>query len=142
MVNSAIDVIETRPELIKGLGRIGLVVNQASTTQKFEPSVETFARAAARVEGTTLTCLFGPQHGYGQTEQDNMIETGDDCFSLSDGRKLQLYSLYSKTRVPTQEQLADVDTIVIDLQDIGCRVYTYMLTLAGCMRSAAQFNKR
>lgn len=142
MVNSAIDVIESRPELIKSLGRVGLVVNQASTTQKYKPSVEAFARAASRVDGTTLACLFGPQHGYGQTEQDNMIETGDGFFALSDGRKLPLYSLYSKTRIPTPEQLADVDTLVVDLQDIGCRVYTYMLTLAGCIRSAAQLNKR
>ena len=53
MVNSAIDVIESRPELIKSLGRVGLVVNQASTTQKYKPSVEAFARAASRVDGTT-----------------------------------------------------------------------------------------
>jgi len=142
MVNSAIDLIESKPELVKNLGRVALVVNQASTTQQYKPSIEAFAWAASQVEGTTLTCLFGPQHGYGQTEQDNMIETVDSHFTLSDGRKIPLYSLYSKTRVPTPEQLSDVDTLVVDLQDVGCRVYTYMLTLAGCMRSAAQLNKR
>lgn len=142
MVTSAIDLIESKPELISNLGRVGLVVNQASTTQKYRPSVEAFALATSRVSGTSLHCLFGPQHGYGQTEQDNMIETSDSFFSLSDEQRLPLYSLYSKTRIPTQEQLKDVDTLVIDLQDVGCRVYTYMLTLAGCMRAAAQFNKK
>lgn len=142
MVTCAIDLIESNPEMITNLGRVGLVVNQASTTRHFRPSVEVFAAAADKASGTELSCLFGPQHGYGQTEQDNMIETDDSFFILPNGTKVPLYSLYSKTRIPTAEQLHNLDTLVVDLQDIGCRVYTYMLTLAGCLRAGAEHGKR
>lgn len=53
-----------------------------------------------------------------------------------------VYSLYSETREPTEEMLADVDTIVVDLQDVGCRIYTFVYTMANCMRAAKKFGKR
>ena len=53
-----------------------------------------------------------------------------------------VYSLYSEVREPTEEMLADVDTIVVDLQDVGCRIYTFVYTMANCMRAAAKFGKR
>jgi len=67
--------------------------------------------------------------------QDNMIETphGNDC-----RRKVPVFSLYSETREPTSDMLRHVDVLVIDLQDIGARIYTYIYTMANCMRAAAR----
>lgn len=138
----AIDKLINQFHLIKNFGRIGLVVNQSSTTSNYIPTVDVIFRATKKTKNTALTVLFGPQHGYGQTEQDNMKETEDSFFILDDGSKIPLYSLYSKTREPLEEHLKNVDTLIVDLQDIGCRVYTYMLTLAGCLKSAAKFGKK
>src|SRR5687768_16950044 len=126
-----IDKLMHQPHLIKNMGRIGLIVNQASTTSNYIPSVDILLQATKKTSNVSLNALFGPQHGYGQTEQDNMKETEDSFFYLDQKKKISLFSLYSKTREPLEEQLKNIDTLVIDLQDIGCRVYTYMLTLAG-----------
>lgn len=138
----ATDKIVNDYNLLKNLGRIGLVVNQTSTSSHYIQTSEIVYHAVARTTGSKVTAVFGPQHGYFQTEQDNMKETPDATFHFQDGTSVPLYSLYSETRVPSEEQLTNVDTLLIDLQDIGCRVYTYMLTLAGCLRSAAQFGKK
>ncbi|MBM3383279.1 MAG: DUF1343 domain-containing protein [Betaproteobacteria bacterium] len=142
MVNSAIDRVRNDANLLNQLGKIGLVTNQACTTQDFVPTVDVVVNALEKARGSTLTAVFGPQHGYGQTEQDNMIETPDSTLVMPSGKTVPLYSLYSKTRIPTPEQLKNVDTLVVDLQDVGCRVYTYMLTLAGCMRAAEKAKKK
>lgn len=96
------------------------------------------------VAGSTLVSIFGPQHGYFQTEQDNMIETPDTVYHfLSDSSiSLPLYSLYSRAREPSDQQLSTVDTLIVDLLDIGCRIYTYMYTLAACLRAASRLGKR
>jgi len=82
-----------------------------------------------------LAALFGPQHGFRSDLQDNMIETphGED-------RRLRVpvFSLYSDTREPTADMLAGLDLLVIDLQDVGTRVYTYIYTMANCLRAAAR----
>ena len=87
-----------------------------------------------------VTALFGPQHGFRSDVQDNMIETPHSALDAPAGpgskKRIPLYSLYSETREPTGEMLRDVDTLVIDLQDIGTRIYTYMYTMANCMRAA------
>ena len=87
----------------------------------------------------TLVALFGPQHGFRSNLQDNMIETphGRDCL-----RQVPVYSLYSETREPTAEMLRDVDVLVVDLQDVGTRVYTFIYTMANCMRAAARHGVR
>lgn len=142
MIKTGLDRIVDDPRLIEGLGRIGLVTNQAVTTSDCVAAVDAVFSATKRCQKSTLSAVFGAQHGYYQTEQDNMIETPDLEIEMDDGSKLPLYSLYSKTRVPTAEQLKGVDTLVVDLRDIGCRVYTYMLTLAGCLRAGADAKKR
>lgn len=141
-MKTGIDRIAQRPELVAHLGRIGIVTNQACATSLFTPTAEVVHQAARAVQGSRVTAVFGPQHGYGQTEQDNMIETPDATHAFQDGTRVPLYSLYSETRIPKKEQLEDVDTLVVDLIDIGCRVYTYMLTLAGCLKAAAEHGKR
>jgi uncharacterized protein YbbC (DUF1343 family) len=118
--------------------RIGLVCNPASVDHRLHHIVDV-AFAAPDVQ---VAALFGPQHGFRSDVQDNMIETPHAEFDAAGGRgsgtrrKVPLYSLYSDTREPTAEMLRDVDTLVVDLQDIGTRIYTYMYTMANCMRAA------
>jgi uncharacterized protein YbbC (DUF1343 family) len=81
----------------------------------------------------TLTAMFGPQHGFRSDLQENMIESPH---ARDAKRRLPVYSLYSETREPTREMLADVDVLVIDLQDVGTRIYTYIYTMANCLRAA------
>jgi len=123
-----------RSGLIKG-GRIGLVCNQASVDHELNHSADILRR----LDGVNLTTLFGPQHGVRGDVQDNMVETPHTV----DGETgLPVYSLYSETREPTEEMLRDVDTIVCDLQDVGCRIYTFIYTIANCMRVARRLGKR
>jgi uncharacterized protein YbbC (DUF1343 family) len=138
----AIDRLKNESYRLKDFGKIGIVSNQTSANSSFEATTEVIYEAASNTTNAFVTCIFGPQHGYSQTEQDNMKETPDDFYIFSDGKKVPLFSLYSNTREPTEKQLENVDTLVIDLQDIGCRVYTYMLTLAACMRAGTKYNKK
>ncbi len=121
-------------DLLKG-ARVGLVCNQASVDHGFRHVADLFHEHA----DINLTALFGPQHGIRGDVQDNMIET-----SHAKDRKtgLPIYSLYSESREPTEEMLRGVDVIVFDLQDVGCRIYTFVYTLANCMRAAKKFGKR
>lgn len=141
-MKTGLDRLIDNPSLLAGCGRLGIVTNQAVVSCNFVPAPDAIFQAAHRTQDARITAVFGPQHGYGQTEQDNMLETPDDSYVFADGTRVPLYSLYSKSRLPTPEQLAEIDTLVVDMLDIGCRVYTYMLTLAGCMRVAAAHDKR
>jgi uncharacterized protein YbbC (DUF1343 family) len=121
-------------DLLRG-ARVGLVCNQASVDHSFRHVADLF-HCHPQVN---LTALFGPQHGIRGDVQDNMIETPH-----AKDRKtgLPIYSLYSETREPTEEMLADVDVIVVDLQGVGCRIYTFVYTMANCMRAAKRFHKK
>ena len=79
--------------------------------------------------------MFGPQHGFSADLQDNMIETPH---AHDERRRVPVYSLYSDTREPTAEMLAGLDALVIDLQDVGARIYTFVYTMANCLRAAAR----
>ena len=128
-------LLDEKIELIRGL-RIGLVCNQASVMP------DTFAHSADVFGERTefeLTTLFGPQHGIRGDVQDNMIETEH---SVDERTGRPVYSLYSETREPTAEMVKDIDAFVIDLQDVGCRIYTFVYTMANCMRAAKQFGKK
>ena len=105
---------------------VGVVCNPASVDGQLRHVADLFAR----LPKTTLVALFGPQHGFRSDVQDNMIETGhgEDCV-----RRVPVYSLYSETREPAAEMLKDVDTLVIDLQDVGSRIYTFIYTMANCL---------
>ena len=111
--------------------RVGIVCNHASVDLDFRHIIDRLAKAP----GVHLAAIFGPQHGFRSDVQDNMIETphGDDTT-----RRVPVYSLYSDTREPTTEMLRDLDVLVIDLQDIGARIYTYIYTMANCLRAAAR----
>jgi uncharacterized protein YbbC (DUF1343 family) len=117
--------------------RVGIVCNPASIDRDLrhiadrliEPANET---RPAR-QGVRLTAIFGPQHGFRSDVQENMIETGHARDAL---RRVPVYSLYSETREPTAEMLRDVDLLVVDLQDVGTRIYTYIYTMANCLVAA------
>ena len=114
--------------LIKGQ-RVGLVCNPASVDGRLVHVSDRFAGAG----DFTLTALFGPQHGFRSDLQENMIESPH---ARDAKRRVPVYSLYSETREPTAEMLADVDVLVVDLQDVGTRIYTYVYTMANCLRAA------
>ena len=127
-------------DVLFGSGRlagstIGLVCNHASVDVGFLHVVD---RAFA-TPGVTVGALFGPQHGFRSDVQDNMVETPH---ARDARRRVPLYSLYSETREPTAEMLKGLDALVIDLQDIGARIYTYIYTMANCMRAAARHGVR
>ena len=115
--------------------RIALVCNQASVL----PDLDFVADVFAADDDINLTAYFGPQHGIRGDVQDNMIETDH---SIDPRTGLPVYSLYSETRSPTEAMLENVDTIVFDMQDVGCRIYTFNYTMANCMIAAAQYGKR
>ena len=128
-------MLDGKFDLLRGQ-RVGLVCNQASVLP------DTFRHAADVFHGHSdinLTTLFGPQHGIRGDVQYNMIETPH----VRDQRTgIMVYSLYSEVREPTEEMVADIDTFVVDLQDVGCRIYTFIYTMANCMRAAAKYGKR
>ena len=115
---------------LRGL-RVGIVCNHASLDRGFLHIVDRLATA----DTVQLAAIFGPQHGFRSDVQDNMIETPhrDDP-----SRRVPLYSLYSETREPTAEMLRDLDVLVVDLQDIGARIYTYIYTMANCLRACGR----
>lgn len=115
--------------------RVGLICNQATVDHGFAHAADLFFEHPE----IKLTTLFGPQHGIRGDVQDNMIETGH---SVDKHTGLPVYSLYSETRQPTDAMLENVDVLVFDLQDIGCRVYTFMYTMAYAMQSCAKLGKR
>jgi uncharacterized protein YbbC (DUF1343 family) len=108
--------------------RVGVVANPASVDAQFRHIV----RAIATEGDVTLAAIFGPQHGYRADAQDNMIETGH---SHDPTRGVPVYSLYSDTREPTAEMLQNVDVLLVDLQDVGSRIYTFIYTMANCLRA-------
>lgn len=116
--------------------RIGLLVNQASLDSSSRHTKDIVAELA----GGNLKALFSPQHGIKGEAQANMVETEDDVDPVL---KIPIYSLYSsKTRTPTEEQLDGIDCLVIDLQDVGTRVYTFATTMGLCLEAVAQYRKK
>ena len=107
--------------------RVGIVANPASIDGSFRHVVDRLASHP----GATLAAIFGPQHGFRADVQDNMIESphGQDA-----SRRVPVYSLYSETREPTAEMLKGLDVLVIDLQDVGARIYTFIYTMANCLQ--------
>lgn len=106
--------------------RVGVVCNQASITRDCKHIL-----TAMRRDEVQPLAVFGPQHGlYGHT-QDNMIEWEPD----SSSRPYRLHSLYGAHREPTEEMLQDLDILLIDLQDVGARYYTFIWTMSLCLRA-------
>ncbi|PIE24153.1 MAG: hypothetical protein CSA62_04945 [Planctomycetota bacterium] len=123
--------LENAPAPLAQGARFALLMNQASVDASFQHAHRLLAR---RFPGQ-LAALFGPQHGLWSEQQDNMIETGH---GFDPELEVPVYSLYAEQRAPRPEMLEGLDLFIIDLQDVGCRVYTYVWTLLLCMRACAK----
>ncbi len=125
--------IDQSPIVMRGR-RLGLVMNQASVTADMTTACEAIARAYPG----QLQVIFSPQHGIWGEQQANMIET---AHSVYEPLQLPVYSLYSETRRPAPGMLDDLDCLVVDLQDVGTRVYTFIWTMLECLRACAESGK-
>jgi len=122
---------EEPPDVLARARGFGLLANQASVDRTFRHTPDVLhSRFAGK-----LRALFGPQHGLWSTEQDNMVETGHGTHPRL---AIPVHSLYSETRAPAQRMLDGLDLLVVDLQDVGTRVYTYVWTLTYCLAACAQ----
>lgn len=125
-------LLEQHPALIKGK-RLGVVCNQASIFPNGTHLVDSLMRL-----GMTVKALFSPEHGIrGRTAAGAAVGTQTDS---STG--LPVYSLYGKTLKPTADMLHEVDVLIVDLQDVGARFFTYASTMADVMESARDFGKK
>jgi uncharacterized protein YbbC (DUF1343 family) len=115
--------------------RLGLLSNQASTDRHLR-----HGRLLLQEKfGRQLTCLFSPQHGFFAEKQDNMVESSHQI-DFQTG--LPLFSLYGESRHPSPEMFAEIDILLIDLVDVGTRVYTFLYTMAYCLEAAARYGKK
>jgi len=116
---------------LKGL-KIGLITNQTGIDRQRRRTVDLLAKA----EGVQLVALFSPEHGIAGKLDEKVGDSKDP------GTGLTVFSLYGENRAPTAEQLAGVDALVYDIQDVGCRFYTYESTLGECLTAAAKEKKK
>jgi uncharacterized protein YbbC (DUF1343 family) len=131
-----IDRLGADPQFARRLNgrRLALLGHPASVTGDGEHSLD----ALMRRPGLRLSAAFGPQHGMRGDKQDNMVETMDE----TDPRYgIPVFSLYGKVRYPTAAMLDTFDTLLVDLQDIGTRIYTYVTTLAYVLDACARAGK-
>lgn len=134
IVHTGIDRLEKAwPKTLK-TANIGLLVHPASINNTFIHSTELFFKT----KKCKLTALFGPQHGIGGETQDNMVEWEGARDPVTG---LPVYSLYGKSRKPLPGMLKNTDAIVIDMQDIGARYYTFIWTMALVMEACQEHKK-
>ncbi|MDR1487600.1 MAG: DUF1343 domain-containing protein [Deltaproteobacteria bacterium] len=110
--------------------RLGLLANQASVDHAYRHALELLDSALK----DHVKVLFSPQHGWAGEKQDNMVESLDA--KTGDGRPI--YSLYGESRAPTLEMLSEIDALLIDLPDVGTRVYTFAQTMSLCLEVASK----
>lgn len=133
-VKTGLDMFEKRwPSRFRG-ARVGLLVHPASVNKRFEHAVDLFLRSRK----CKLTALFGPQHGIRGETQDNMVEWRG---FIDKKTGLPVFSLYGKTRKPKGSMLKNLDLMVVDLQDVGARYYTYIWTMELCMQACLEQGK-
>lgn len=113
--------------------QVGLVGHPSSTNRDLQHSLDALIEI-----GIPVRAAFGPQHGMRGDKQDNMIESDD---YVDERHHIPVHSLYGQHRRPTEDMLKDLDIILIDLQDLGCRIYTYLTTLAYFIDACAKQGK-
>jgi uncharacterized protein YbbC (DUF1343 family) len=132
-VKTGLEQLEKKPELNNY--RLGLLCNQASVDTSFRHA----AYLIDQQFPDRLKAIYSPQHGYFGEKQDNMIESEH----LKDPYLgIPVFSLYGVTRRPSREMFDLIDLLIVDLQDVGTRVYTFATTMSYCMQAARQFNKK
>jgi uncharacterized protein YbbC (DUF1343 family) len=113
--------------------RVALLAHPASVTYHLKHSLDALAETELK-----LTAAFGPQHGLRGDKQDNMVESPD---FIDPEHEIPVFSLYGEVRRPTGEAMSTFDTVLIDLQDLGCRIYTFITTLLYMLEAAAEHKK-
>ena len=113
--------------------RVALVAHPASVTEDLTHSLDALIAA-----GVNVTSAFGPQHGLKGDKQDNMVETADETDPLYG---IPVFSLYGEVRRPTGQMMSSADVFLFDLQDLGCRIYTFVTTLLYMLEEAAKHGK-
>jgi uncharacterized protein YbbC (DUF1343 family) len=114
--------------------RVALLAHPASVTRELAHSLD----ALAALGGVRLAAAFGPQHGLRGDKQDNMVESADFVDPV---HRIPVYSLYGEVRRPTPAMMQAFDVLLVDLQDLGCRVYTFITTLRYVLEAAAAHGK-
>jgi uncharacterized protein YbbC (DUF1343 family) len=134
-MNFGIDRLLADPALRKPLAgrRVALLAHPASLTRDLRHSLDALMEA-----GVKLGAAFGPQHGLRGDKQDNMVESADFVDPV---HRIPVYSLYAEVRRPTAKMMDGFDVLLVDLQDLGCRVYTFITTLRYVMEAAAAHGK-
>jgi uncharacterized protein YbbC (DUF1343 family) len=115
--------------------RVALLAHPASVSQNLVHSMD----ALAELDDINLTAAFGPQHGLRGDKQDNMIESADFRDPV---HGIPVFSLYGEVRRPTREMMEHFDVLLVDLQDLGCRIYTFITTLKYLLEAAAIYKKQ
>jgi uncharacterized protein YbbC (DUF1343 family) len=130
-----IDRLLAEPELRRPLEgrRVALLAHPASVTRDLTHSLDALVSA-----GLKVSAAFGPQHGLRGDKQDNMVESDDFTDPV---HQIPVFSLYGEVRRPTGQSLGTFDTILVDLQDLGCRIYTFITTLLYVLEAAAEHGK-
>lgn len=113
--------------------RVGLVCHPASVDAELKHSLDLLSKKIK------LSCAFGPQHGVRGDKQDNMIESPN---FIDPVHQIPIFSLYGEVRRPTAEMMSHFDVLLFDLQDLGCRIYTFITTLLYVMEECAKTNKK
>jgi len=135
MMKLGIERLLADPALRKPLEgkRVALVAHPASVTRDLTHSLDALAATGLR-----LTAAFGPQHGLRGDKQDNMVESPDFIDPI---HEIPVFSLYGEVRRPTGQSMSTFDVVLIDLQDLGCRIYTFITTLLYMLEAAAEHGK-
>lgn len=131
-----IDRLLDEPELRAPLAgrRVALLAHPASVTHDLTHALD----ALATLPEVRLTAAFGPQHGLRGDKQDNMVESPD---YVDPTHGIPVHSLYGEVRRPTDAMMQDFDVLLVDLQDLGCRIYTFITTLRYVLEAAAKHGK-
>ena len=134
-MKNGIDRLLTEPELRRPLEgkRVALVAHPASLTADLTHSLDVLMAA-----GVDVTSAFGPQHGLKGDKQDNMVETADE---IDPHYQIPIFSLYGEVRRPSGQMMSTADVFLFDLQDLGCRIYTFVTTLLYLLEAAAEHGK-
>ena len=135
MTKFGVEVLLQDKALLERLSgrRVSLVAHPASVTDRMVHSLDALIDA-----GVNVTSAFGPQHGLKGDKQDNMVETQDEIDPV---HNIPVYSLYGEVRRPTAEMMASADVFLFDLQDLGCRIYTFVTTLLYLLEEAERYGK-
>ena len=130
-----IDRLLSEPDLLNELNgrRVALVAHPASVTADLTHSLDALIAA-----GVNVTSAFGPQHGLKGDKQDNMVETADE---VDPAYGIPVFSLYGEVRRPSGQMMSTADVFLFDLQDLGCRIYTFVTTLLYLLQAASKSGK-